>query len=221
METLLKHHISFFSIEDTTPNFAKVYGGVFYAPHAMSFALAGLSFPVEIDSLAYGISHPNVKLSAEVLKKYNMNNALIYSSTFDGLHYLDELLPTGYVNFSRIKDGIVEKNISADIQDAFELTSIFNVSNIKESEEKESNIVKSLNIIKGNGTEDQVNTICINAALFLLLAKKAESLEEGYRMAKGIVSTDKVWNLFLNVVEAYGGDRDNIYDLMEKTNGAI
>lgn len=221
VETLVKHHISFFSIEDTTPNFAKVYGGVFYAPHAMSFALAGLSFPVEIDSLAYGISHPNVKLSAEVLKKYNMNNALIYSSTFDGLHYLDELLPTGYVNFSRIKDGIVEKNISVDIQDAFELTSIFNVSSIKESEEKESNIVKSLNILKGNGTEDQVNTICINAALFLLLAKKAESLEQGYRMAKRIASTDKVWNLFLNVVEAYGGDRDNIYNLMERTDSAI
>ena len=102
-----------------------------------------------------------------------------------------------------------------------ELTSIFNVSNIKESEEKESNIVKSLNILKGNGTEDQVNTICINAALFLLLAKKAESLEQGYRMAKGIASTDKVWNLFLNVVEAYGGNRDNIYNLMERSDSAV
>lgn len=221
VETMAEHHISFFSIEDTTPNFAKVYGGVFYAPHAMSFALAGLSFPVEIDSLAYGISHPNVKLSAEVLKKYNTNNALIYSSTLDGLHYLDELLPAGHVNLSEIKDGIVEKNISVNIQNIFELTSLFNFSNIKESEEKESNIVKSLNILKGNGTEDQVNTICINAAIFLLLGKKTASLEQGYKMAKGIICTDKVWKLFLNVVEAYGGNRENIYNLMERINDTI
>src|SRR5690606_3577231 len=63
---LQEKRIAFFSIEDTTPNFAKVYEGVFYAPHAMSFALAGLSFPVKIDALVYGLSHPNVKLSLEV-----------------------------------------------------------------------------------------------------------------------------------------------------------
>jgi len=70
IEILKEKKISFFSIEDTTPIFAQVYGGVFYAPHAMSFALAELSFPVKIDALVYGLSHPNVKLSLEVYKEY-------------------------------------------------------------------------------------------------------------------------------------------------------
>ena len=81
VEILQKFHISFFSIEETTPKFAKVYGGIFYVPHAMSFGLAGLSFPIKIDSLAYGLSHPNVKLSTEVLKKFGVENSIIYSST--------------------------------------------------------------------------------------------------------------------------------------------
>jgi len=215
VEILKKYHISFFPIEDTTPKFAEVYGGIFYAPHAMSFALAGLSFPVQIDSLAYGLSHPNVKLSAEVLKKYGVNNALIYSSTHDGIHYLDELLPIGYVHFARIKDGNVEKTISADIQESLNLTSGFDILDIKEGRDKLTNVSSALKIIKGSGTNSQINAICINAAVFLLLANKVNCLDDGYNMAKKIINTEKVWELFLKVVESYGGDIQKVIDLAD------
>lgn len=215
-EILKKYHISFFSIEETTPKFAEVYGGVFYAPHAMSFALAGLSFPIEIDSLAYGLSHQNVKLSAEVLKKYGVKNALVYSLTYDGIHYLDELLPIGHVNFTRIKEGNVEKSISADIHESLKLTSGFNISSIKEKTEKVDNVISSLNILRGKGTQSQIDTLCINASIFLLLANKTKSLQQGYIIAKEIIKTDKVWKLFLDVVELYGGDRNYIIKLVDK-----
>ncbi len=215
VEILNKYHISFFSIEETTPKFAKVYGGVFYAPHAMSFGLAGLSFPVEIDSLAYGLSHPNVKLSAEVLKKFNIKNGLVYSSTHDGIHYLDELLPFGHVYFTRIKEGKVEKIISTDIQNSLNLTSGFDITNIEEEIDKEKNISTSLKILKGEGTNSQNEAICVNAAIFLLLANKVKCLEDGYNMAKKTIVSKKVWELFLNVVELYGGDRKKVSKLAE------
>ncbi len=209
-DILNKYHISFFSIEETTPKFADVYGGVFYAPHAMSFGLAGLSFPVQIDSLAYGISHPNVKLSAEVLKKFGIKNALIYSCTYDGIHYLDELLPNGCANLIRINDSNVEKVISADIQDAFSINSCFNVSNLEEKESEVDNALAALKILKGRGNKNQVDTICINASIFLLLAEKVKSLEEGYNEAKKAISTGIAWKNFLNVVELYGGNSKKI-----------
>ncbi len=216
IEILQKHHISFFSIEDTTPKFAEVYGGIFYAPHAMSFALAGLSFPIEIDTLAYGLSHPNVKLSAEVLKKFNIKNALVYSCTYDGIHYLDELLPIGCVNLTRIKDSNVEKSISSYIQEALCLESNFNISKIKEKEDKEKNVLSSLKILKGEGNKSQVDAICINASIFLLLADKVNSMEEGYNLAKKVLKTGKVWNVFLNVVDLYNGDSKKINELVDK-----
>lgn len=215
IEILKKYHISFFSIEDTTPKFAEVYGGIFYAPHAMSFALAGLSFPIEIDSLAYGLSHPNVKLSAEVLKKFNIKNALVYSSTYDGIHYLDELLPIGCVNLIRIKDSNVEKSISSDIQEALCLESGFNISSIKEREDKKNNVLSSLKILKGDGDKSQIDAICINASIFLLLAGKVNSMEEGYNLAKKVLKTGKVWIDFLNVVDLYNGDSKNIIKLVD------
>lgn len=205
-EILKKYHIAFFSIEDTTPKFAKVYGGVFYAPHAMSFGLAGLSFPVEIDSLAYGVSHPNVKLSAEVYKNFRIKNALVYSCTYDGIHYLDELLPNSFINLIRIKDLHVEKTISANISDALSLDNSFNINKIKEKKDKYNNVYASLNILKGNGNKSEIDTICVNASIFLLLANKVKSLKEGYKMAKDVLNSGKVWNLFLNVVKSYGGN---------------
>ena len=205
-EILKKYHIAFFSIEDTTPKFAKVYGGVFYAPHAMSFGLAGLSFPVEIDSLAYGVSHPNVKLSAEVYKNFRIKNALVYSCTYDGIHYLDELLPNSFINLIRIKDLHVEKTISANISDALSLDNSFNINIIKEKKDKYNNVYASLNILKGNGNKSEIDTICVNASIFLLLANKVKSLKEGYKMAKDVLNSGKVWNLFLNVVKSYGGN---------------
>lgn len=214
IEILNKYHISFFSIEDTTPKFAEVYGGVFYAPHAMSFALAGLSFPIQIDSLAYGLSHPDVKLSAELFKKYGIKNALIYSTTYDGIHYLDELLPIGHVHFTRIKEGNVEKTISADIQDSLHLTSKFDVSSLKEESNKNNNVYSALKILKNKGTKSQRDAICINAAILLLLAKKVNCLKDGYNMAKDIIKTKKAWNLFLNVVDGYDGNKEKLIDLV-------
>lgn len=218
---LNRYHISFFSIEDTTPKFAHVYGGVFYAPHAMSFGLAGLSFPVQIDSLAYGISHPNVKLSAEVLKKFGISNALVYSCTYDGIHYLDELLPIGCANLVRIKNSNVEKIISADIQDALSINSYFNINALKEKDDATDNVLASLRILKGEGDQSQIDAICINASIFLLLAEKVNSLEEGYKMAKKIISTGKVWKNFLSVVDLYGGNSKNIEKLVSKYSNNI
>lgn len=216
IDILKKYHISFFSIEETTPKFAKVYGGVFYAPHAMSFALAGLSFPIRIDSLAYGLSHPNVKLSAEVLKKFGIKNSLTYSSTYDGVHFLDELLPIGFVNFARIKDGNVEKIISADIQESLNLSRNFNLTSIYEKNNEEENVIESLKILCGKGDESQINTICVNTAIFLLLGEKVNSLKEGYKMAREKLNTGEVWNLFLNIVDQYGGNKEYLKKIISK-----
>ena len=215
IKILNKYNIAFFSIEEATPRFAKLYGGLFYAPHAMSFGLAGLSLPIEIDALAYGLSHPNVKLSAEVFKSFGVKNALIYSSTFDGIHFMDEILPTGYVNFTRIKEGHVERTISADIQPAINIATPFDLNLIKEKKDKIDNVAASLKILHGEGSPSQINTICVNSAIFLLLANKVHSLKEGYEMSKNKLKSKDVWNLFIKVVTCYGGNEENINKLLK------
>ena len=82
----------------------------------------------------------------------------------------------------------------------------FNINKIKEKKDKYNNVYASLNILKGNGNKSEIDTICVNASIFLLLANKVKSLREGYKMAKDVLNSGKVWNLFLNVVKSYGGN---------------
>lgn len=213
VKILKEKKISFFSIEDTTPKFAEIYGGVLYAPHAMSFALAGLSFPVEIDALAYGLSHPNVKLSLEVFKEYGFKDVLVYSSSEDGVHFLDELPISGYAHIIGMKSGKVGPKISGNIRDTVPFSSGGSLKDLAEKEDKIDNVKASLRVLRGIGLESHTDAICINAAPIILLAGKTRSLKEGYLLAKKSLVDGKVFKLFLEVVELYGGDKNKILDL--------
>ena len=216
VKVLKKNKIAFFSIENTTPKFAEVYGGVFYAPHAMSFALAGLSFPIKIDALAYGLSHPNVKLSLEIYKEYNFKNVLVYTSTEDGVHYLDELPISGHVNLVGIKDGKVSRQISANIKEAFSLDPNYNLEYLLEKQTPVDNVKATIEVLRGTGVVSHTDVICINAAIILLLARKVNSLNDGYLLAKENVKNGEAFKLFLEVVESYGGSKEKIYNLLDK-----
>ncbi len=86
-----------------------------------------------------------------------------------------------------------------------------------EKENKIDNVIATLKILKGEGNSSQIDAICINASIFLLLAGKANSLKDGFSMAKEILSTGTVWNNFLDVIDLYGGNRDNIEKMVSNS----
>lgn len=214
VEILKEKKISFFSIEDATPKFAEAYGGIFYAPHAMSFALSGVSLPVQTDTLVYGLSHPNVRLSLEVYKEYGFRNVLVYSSSEDGVHFLDELSISGRVNIIAMRNYKVGQIISASIIDEFPSFSDISLKELAEKENPVDNVKCSLRVLSGTGLKSHAAAICLNAAPIILMAGKVNSLKEGYLLAKRNLENGDVFKLFLEVVELYGGDRNKIYDIM-------
>ncbi len=211
---LKKFGIMFCSIEKTTPNFAKLYEGIFYAPHAMSFALAALSIPVETDTIAYGLSHPNIKLSVDVLKSFGINNAFIYSSTEDGIHYLDELGISGYANVIGIQNGVIGRQIMTPIKEEFNLNTTYTNKKITEGLSKIDNIKKSILALKGEGDKAIIDVICINSAILLCLAKKSTSLRDAYNIAFQSIMSGRVYSRFIEIVEGYGGSRTHIEDIL-------
>ena len=215
---LRKTGVMFFSIESTTPKFAKLYEGVFYAPHAMSYALAALSFPIEVDNMVYGLSHPNVKLSIDVLKAFNFNNAFVYSSTEDGIHYLDELGLSGYANVIGIQNGIVGKQVMSSIKDEFNLDRGYSNIDIREGTNVKDNIKKAILALQGKGSKAIIDAICINASLLLCLSKQADSLLDGYNIAYNSIITGKCFKHFLNILELYGGDINIVNEICGDKN---
>lgn len=92
--------LGIFSVASCTPKFVDSYDGIFFAPHAMSFGLAGLLAPYQTDSLVYGLAHPKTELSYEVYRAFDVERPTIVSGSMDGVHYIDEALPLGTTRVS-------------------------------------------------------------------------------------------------------------------------
>lgn len=214
IEILKKCGFTFFSIEDVIPNFDKIYGGNFYAPHVLSFGLAALICPVKTDAILYGLAHPNVELSLEVLKKFKCKNALIVSSTDDGIHFIDEMgiygntriigttdgkTNGGILNFNPIKELNLPKYTSKDIEQA---------------NNQIDNIKYILNVLSGNGLEAHEDIVCINCANILYLSEIVSNYKEGYKMAKKAIKTGQGLKKLIEYVKLTGGNIEKIYELL-------
>lgn len=91
LEVMAACNLGVFEIELMVPRFDAAYGGLFFAPHVLSLAFPALLLPVKTDHLLYGIAHPDVTLSMEVLRGYHDGDMLVVSSTPDNVRYIDEV----------------------------------------------------------------------------------------------------------------------------------
>lgn len=210
IDILKKNKMAFFSIEDTTPKFAKLYEGTFYAPHALSFGLAGLSFPVKIDAIAYGLSHPNIKLSRDVLVCNNLKNVVVYSSTEDGIHFIDEVGVSGVCNIIDYMEDCVGISKTFKVSDEVPISRQYSIKEIMSKNNARDNVSVALRALKNIGEEACIDAVCINAGLYIYLAQKANSLAAGYLMARKSITEQKAFEYLLNIAKCYGGSIDAI-----------
>ncbi|MCR5786981.1 MAG: hypothetical protein K6G28_04705 [Acholeplasmatales bacterium] len=212
-DCLRKYGLIFYSIEETTPKFASLYGGKFYAPHSMSYCLAALSFPIKVDVNLYGLSNSNTRLSVELLKSFNVKNAIVYSSTSDKTHYLDEIGVDGQLIYSKLEDGEIIPEKKIDIQKTFKFLGENSIENILEKQDKIENVAIAVKALKGIGSKDAINVICVNASLILLASGIVENLLDGYHKSMGAIKSGIAYSRFCDIVKAYGG---NLNDIEEK-----
>ena len=206
--------VAFFSIEATTPRFAEIYGGLFYAPHALSYALAGLSLPFEVDVMAYGLSHHNIQLSIEVFKHYGFNNAMVFNTTEDGIHYIDEVGVSGTFNYISIENGELGRATVCPISEELNFKNKYSMCDIMQKTNIDDNIRQVVLAICGKGEESLVDVISANAALLIYLSHKARDLKEGFLMAKDSILSGKTYEKLKDIVEVYESDKNALEALI-------
>ena len=205
-EVIRKTKFGAFCIENLIPKFDEVYGGKFYVPHALSFALAALVSPVKFDNLIYGLAHPNVETSIEVLKRFGISDAMVASTTHDNIHYLDEMGVYGTTKLVGMKSGTIGKVIYFRPTEELGLPR-YTPEQIAQADSLEQNIRYCVDVLKGNGEKPREDIICINAGTVLYLAGRAEDLKEGYHKAKEAIKTGQPLEKLVEVVEVSGGDK--------------
>lgn len=180
---LEKEGIGFFSMEKTTPKFAKVYAGRFFSPHALSVALAGITLPVETDTMLYGLAHPDISLSAEVFKSFGFNNVMITSSTEDGIHYIDEVGVSGTLSIIGIKNGVLGRVARCLPAKELKLDNYF-MEDLKTADNPIQNAKLALLALAGKGEKAHMDAICANAGMLIYMAGLENNFYDSYKLAK-------------------------------------
>lgn len=199
--------VGFYPVEHVLPRFASVYSGHYYAPHALSFALAAMTCHYKTDYLLYGLSHPNLTLSLDLFRRYDYPHALVVSSTFDGIHYIDEMLDQsgvgvqGYRNLEELNP----RRSSINLSDELGLIYSESVRDaISQDNDKESNVIKGLSGLYAGSTLS--SQIAINAALILFTAEMDGSFKNLFEVCLKIIESGEPIKKLRNLVKTSGGD---------------
>ncbi len=198
-----------FKIEGLLPKFDSIYGQKFIAPHALSFGLAALASPIEYDNFLYGLAHPNVELSIEVLKYFGVKNVMVVSTTHDMIHYLDEMGVYGETKLIGIQHGNVGKLKIWNPVKELRLPK-YSPKDISEGKTIKENIKLSLDVLKGKGNPAREDIIAINAGTILHLSGITKGLEESYKTAKKAIKEGLPYKKLLEFIEATGGNLNKI-----------
>ena len=208
-KVIIKTKFGAFTIESLLPKFDSIYAKKFYAPHALSFGLAALASPIKYDNFLYGLAHPNIDLSMGVLKKFEIENVMVVSTTHDGIHYLDEMGVYGITKIKGIRDGKIGH--TRDFNPITELNlPKYQPKDICEGKNNKENIKLVIDTLRGKGEKAREDIICINAGTILYLAKKAKDLKEGYIISKRVIKEGLPFKKLLEVIKESGGDERKI-----------
>ncbi len=201
-----------FSIEDLIPKFDEVYGGKILGPTPLSFAFPAIVNPVAFDTLLYGLSHPNVKLSLEVFNELGYKIVMVVSSSSDRVHYIDEL-STLSVNLS----GRVQGGTISDVEE-FAPTDITqhppsNPEDLQSGMSLVENTQLAIQVLQGKLPGPREDTVVLNAAAILVLANKVTNLREGFEIALEVTRSGAGFKKLEQFIEATGGSKKALFTL--------
>jgi anthranilate phosphoribosyltransferase len=194
----------FFSIEHRVPEFDRRYGGRFQAVHALSLAFPALLSPVVCPSYVYGLSHPAVDVSAQLLTRFGLADVTVINSSAGAALHVDELLPGTTVRTSRIRDGIDDSALSRDV--CFAATAMpGDVRAIAQRPGPHANVAAAVSVLAGHGSASARNAVALNAALLMVTGQAALTLQAGLDTAQAILRTDAALDTMRRFVRLTGG----------------
>ena len=190
-------NFAFVSAAKEISNFMHIYEGRFFATSVTSAGLGILMCPYGGRAVAFGISHPNVVRSAELLREFGIRKAYIASSTDDEIHFVDELLPWGQNRLATLEGHQIEVTAwhgNVEVPDDW-------VAEIDQrpTTTENANIVQAT--LRGDGTAHRIHEqiVLLNAGLLFELSGSASSFQDGAEMAIRQVRDQHAWNTFISL----------------------
>jgi anthranilate phosphoribosyltransferase len=185
LASVQRHGFAFVSIEDRIPQIDRIYGGRFHATNPFSFALPALACPIQGALLVYGLSHPRVDISARVLARFGVRDAVILTSRTAEGFYTDEV-------------GIGVESLICEIRDgnAGSIEPLSAVARLRWHVDRAPLHAPStpaeahawaIEALSGRGRQSHMEIVALNAGYLMVLAGISPSLEQGYNDARQVI----------------------------------
>ncbi|MFI1648634.1 hypothetical protein ACH4XT_17075 [Streptomyces avidinii] len=186
--------LAFVPIEDRIPVLDGVYGGRFHVLNPLSFGLAALAPGLRGGVLIYGLAHPNVELSARVLSRFGVTQALVVASGTTSGYYADEFGLADRSLTCRVQDGVVGPVVETTAEDLTALGLAPPGRHLRPPSVASEAIQWVLDTLAGEGRPEHLHLICLNTAVMLVTAGLARDLTDGYQQAEATITCGRAWS---------------------------
>ncbi|MFH8802185.1 hypothetical protein ACH4F6_21685 [Streptomyces sp. NPDC017936] len=185
--------MAFVPVEDRIPVFDSVYGGRFHVLNPLSFGLAALAPRLRGGVLVYGLAHPAVDLSARVLRRFGVREALVVASgNADG--YFGDEFGLGEQSLScRVTRGEVGEVEVAGPRDLASRGLPAPGHPVRAPRSSAEAVRWVLDALAGEGSSEHRHLIALNSALLLTTAGVARDLSDGYQLALDVLRSGRAW----------------------------
>jgi anthranilate phosphoribosyltransferase len=188
LEVMAACNLGVFEIEQIVPRFDAAYGGLFFAPHVLSLAFPALLLPVRTDHLLYGLAHPDVTLSMEVLRRYHDGDMLVVSSTPDNVRYIDEvgiIGETAVVGLRGPQRGNMRRLNMAEVLG----TGSYSLSDIRPGASAIDQARIVVETLAGHSHRALADLVAVNAATLISLGTSRHTLPEAFALAREVLDS--------------------------------
>lgn len=208
-EVMARCGVGFFEIEQMVPRFDDVYGGLFFAPHVLSLAFPALLLPMKTDKLFYGIAHPDVGLSLEVLRRYHDGDVLVASSTSDNVHWIDEIGVVGETMLVGVRMGERGSTTRVDVAKMLGIGPYeFPTMPPGGTPDDQARVV--LEVLAGLAPPALRDFVGVNAATLIYLASTGTTMAEAFQIAGELVANGAALGKLEELARVSGGDASRI-----------
>lgn len=213
LDVMAECGLGVFEIEQIIPRFDAAYGGLFYAPHVLSLALPALLLPIQTDTLLYGIAHPDVSLSLEVLRRYHSGDLCVVSSTPDNVRWLDEVGIIGETTMVGVRRGVCGRTLRLNFADQlgvgpFTLGDLAPGLTVAE----QARIV--VEVLTGRGTPALTNFVAANAATLIFLGEIRTTMPAAFDLARELLFSGAAFDKLRHTIRATGGSESTSREWM-------
>ena len=204
----------FFSIEHRVPGFDRRYGNRFQAVHALSLGFPAVLSPVACQGFVYGLAHPAVEVSAQLLHRLGLSDiTVVNSSPYEGSQ-TDEIIPGGTVRACRLKAGCNDAGFDSAVREAADNTPLHGLGYLTQRADPRANVAAVVQLLAGRAPTAAMHTVALNAALLLVTSGAAASLPAALNTALAVLNDGAALTTLRSFVRLTGGSPSTVDELL-------